>query len=38
MDTIIKDLIDKINDLDNINSVNDIECEIRDNGDVIYSM
>lgn len=37
MDT-IKDLIDKINNLDNINSVSDIECEIRDNGDVIYTI
>lgn len=35
---IIKDLINKINNLDSINSVSDIECEIRDNGDVIYTI
>lgn len=32
---IIKDLINKINDFDGIDSVSDVEYEIKDNGDII---
>lgn len=32
---IIKDLINKINNFDGIDSVSDVEYEIKDNGDII---
>lgn len=34
----IKDLFDIINHFDNINSVSGVEYEIKDNGDIIYTI